>query len=75
MEVDIYAMPDDAPWAVLFGTCDNPFLLGIEAIGVGCPANLVENPKLYQVWVFSHNHFNLYNVGLSQLLDISLASS
>ena len=75
MEVDIYAMPDDAPWAVLFGTCDNPFLLGIEAIGVGRPTHLVENPKLYQVRVFSHHHSNLYHVGLSQLLHISLASS
>ena len=75
MEVDVYAMPDDAPRAVLFSTGDNPFLLGIEAIGVGGPAHLVENPELYQVWVFSHYHSHLYHVGLPQLLDISFASS
>lgn len=75
MEVDVNAMPDDAPWAVFFGAGDNPFLFGIEAICIGRPANLIENPKLYQVWVFSHNHSYLDHVGLSQLLHIGFTSS
>lgn len=52
-------MPNNTFGAAILGTCDDPLLFRVEAIGVRCASDLVEDSFLDEGWSLLYNHSNL----------------